>query len=90
MEELIDVPFNHILPFVGSQPVVYHALVDLAGHMEQHIAHKDLRGRAFRHVERMRTTITERGDVSLEVFDARVERNQRLIDLARRPAATSL
>lgn len=86
MEELIDVPFNHVLPFVGSQPIVYDALVDLAGHMEQHIVHDDLRGRAFGHVERMRQMITELDGVSLEGFDERVRLNERLIDLARRPA----
>lgn len=86
LEELIDVPFNHVLPFVGSQPIVYDALVDLAGHMEQHITHDDLRGHASRHIDRMRTMILELGDVPVAGFDERVKRNERLIDLARRPA----
>jgi len=85
LEELIDVPFDHVLPFVGPQPAVYLALVDLAGHIEQQIAHDDLQGYAFRHVERMRAIVAKSDDLSLGRFEERVAHNERLIDLARRP-----
>ncbi len=85
LEELIDVPFDHLLPFVGPQPAVYLALVDLAGHVEQQVVHEDLRGYAFRHVERMRSIVAGSDHLSLGRFEERVAHNERLVDLARRP-----
>lgn len=84
LAELIDLPFHQIVPFADGQALVHRALVDLAGHIEQHNIHPELAGRAWAHVERIRDQAARSGpDEQRELLDAHMARTRALVELSR-------
>lgn len=51
LEELIDLPFDNVRPFIAGQPLVLDALIALAGRIEAVNTHRELAGRAWHQVE---------------------------------------
>lgn len=85
VRELIDMPFQQILPFSAGQHLVHTALVDLARHIEQHNLHPSLRGVAWRHVATIRQQSIDHSTIpgETDLLDAHIAAAEQLLELSR-------